>query len=313
MEGSYQSKKRVLSPRVVCNSPSSISDVDLSRKLIDNMMPASDKAAHTDAKSGDKFESQDGMPALRSTSDTFDVNKAFTHPVSSSQSLKRKVDQESTDEKDQVLKKVKIETHQLTPAEADSDYLPTDIEEDEDEGLLDHPEASLVRDGFIDGCSTGYVAMDSAANFECSSESPRCRSRRTLYIEYWSRTDECKERKWDHLDEIADNYGSAEEHIFSTTLKGRTAFLEPNMFPYDTPAGIEHWTLWHVKDLNHEQVKQYVESWIDANAPHVKQWNYDDNPERSIDIFHVHVYFQVASGRTVLEARKVEDLAHELD
>lgn len=59
MEGSYQSKKRVLSPRVVCNSPSSISDVDLSRKLIDNMMPASDKAAHTDAKSGDKFESQD--------------------------------------------------------------------------------------------------------------------------------------------------------------------------------------------------------------------------------------------------------------
>ncbi|KAG2924497.1 hypothetical protein PC129_g2438 [Phytophthora cactorum] len=185
-----------------------------------------------------------------------------------------------------------------------NDYLPTDIEEDE-EGSYEHPESSVFRDG----CAPGY---DSAADVECSSDSPR-RSRRTLYIEYWSRTDECKERKWDHLDEIAENYGSAEEHIFATTLKGRTAFLEPNMFPYDTPAGIEHWTLWHVKDLNHEQVKQYVENWIDANAPHVERWNYDDNPERSIDIFHVHVYFQVAEGLTVLQDRKVENLVHELD
>ena len=85
------------------------------------------------------------------------------------------------------------------------------------------------------------------------------------------------------------------------------------MFPYDTPAGIEHWTLWHVKDLNHEQVKQYVENWIDANALHVERWNYDDNPERSIDIFHVHVYFQVAEGLTVQQGRSVEDLVHELD
>ncbi|KAJ0405574.1 hypothetical protein P43SY_009623 [Pythium insidiosum] len=138
-------------------------------------------------------------------------------------------------------------------------------------------------------------------------------SRRTLYIEYWSRTDECKERKWDHLDEIADKYGSAEEHIFATTLNGRTAFLEPNMFPYDTPAGIEHWTLWHVNELSHEQIKQYVENWIDANAPHVLRWNYDDNPERSIDIFHVHVYLQVDEGVSVLQGRSVDDLMHELD
>uniref|UniRef100_K3WHN1 Uncharacterized protein n=1 Tax=Globisporangium ultimum (strain ATCC 200006 / CBS 805.95 / DAOM BR144) TaxID=431595 RepID=K3WHN1_GLOUD len=138
-------------------------------------------------------------------------------------------------------------------------------------------------------------------------------SRRTLYIEYWSRTDECKERKWDHLDEIAEKYGAAEDHIFDTTLRGRTACLEPNMFPYDTPAGIEHWTLWHVKELNHEQIKQYVENWIDANAPHVVRWNYDDNPERSIDIFHVHVYLQVADGTSVLQGRKFEDLVHEMD
>ncbi|GMF14965.1 unnamed protein product [Phytophthora lilii] len=246
------------------------------------------------------------MRALHAA-DSVDINEALAHPVSSSQSLKRKASdavEEAEGEQQRVTKKTKTE---LTPAEADSDYLPTDIEEDE-EGLYEHHPSDETRDG-----DCGSVALDSAADVECSSDSPRRRSRRTLYIEYWSRTDECKERKWDHLDEIAENYGSAEEHIFATTLKGRTAFLEPNMFPYDTPAGIEHWTLWHVKDLNHEQVKQYVENWIDANAPHVERWNYDDNPERSIDIFHVHVYFQVAEGLTVLQGRKVEDLVHELD
>ncbi|GMG15374.1 unnamed protein product [Phytophthora fragariaefolia] len=264
----------------------------------------------SDAIPGDEQEqaqSLDGMRALRSASGSVDINEALAHPVSSSQSLKRKADDETDGEQHQVTKKSKKE---LTPAEADSDYLPTDIEEDEE------PYQSAVSrdDGYDDGAyASECLAMDSAADVDCSSESPRRRSRRTLYIEYWSRTDECKERKWDHLDEIAEKYGTAEEHIFATTLKGRTAFLEPNMFPYDTPAGIEHWTLWHVKDLNHEQVKQYVENWIDANAPHVERWNYDDNPERSIDIFHVHVYFQVAEGLTVLQDRKVEDLVHELD
>eukprot|EP00644_Phytophthora_capsici_P006187 jgi/Phyca11/508071/fgenesh2_kg.PHYCAscaffold_32_\ len=255
------------------------------------------------AQVGDQNEqakASDGMRALCSASGSVDINEALTNPVSSFQSLKRKADLDAEEEQ-HMTKKVKIEDKQLTPAEADSDYLPTDIESEE--------ESPGCRDEYAEvGCS-----LDSAADVECSSDSTNSHSRRTLYIEYWSRTDECKERKWDHLDEIAEKYGTAEEHIFSTTLKGRTAFLEPNMFPYDTPAGIEHWTLWHLKDLNHEQVKQYVENWIDANAPHVERWNYDDNPERSIDIFHVHVYFQVAEGLTVLQDRKVEDLVHELD
>lgn len=309
MEASCQPEKRVDSPRTFCNSPSSISDVDFSRSSTDKAIPVIDKIDNSKTESGDELKAQDGMRTLPSASGPLDINKALAHPVSSSQSLKRKAEQETEKEQHQVTKKIKTQEKQLTPAEVDSDYLPTDISEDE-ECPYEHPESSVSRDGYADnGCAPGY---DSAADVECSSESTR-RSRRTLYIEYWSRTDECKERKWDHLDEIAENYGSAEEHIFATTLKGRTAFLEPNMFPYDTPAGIEHWTLWHVKDLNHEQVKKYVENWIDANAPHVARWNYDDNPERSIDIFHVHVYFQVAEGLTVLQDRKVEDLVHELD
>jgi hypothetical protein len=260
----------------------------------------------SNAESGDELEqpeAQSGVRAVRAATGSVDINEALAHPVSSSQSLKRKAEEEGDGEQ-QVTKKIK--TRELTPAEADSDYLPTDTEEDEE------PFQAATESRGAAGCDE-TVAMAGAADVDCSSEAPRLHSRRTLYIEYWSRTDECKERKWDHLDEINEKYGSAEEHIFDTTLKGRTACLEPNMFPYDTPAGIEHWTLWHVKDLNHEQVKQYVENWIDANAPHVERWNYDDNPERSIDIFHVHVYFQVAEGLTVLQGRKVEDLVHELD
>ncbi|KAI9911849.1 hypothetical protein PsorP6_009041 [Peronosclerospora sorghi] len=307
-----------------CNSPSSISEVEFSHSSTERIPSASHEVwgcvfifrkktimciinSGSDTKSGDNFaqpEIQDGMRAV--ASDSIDINKVDAHPLSSSHSLKRKaveLVENATD--DQVNKKSK--TEELTPAESDSDYLPTDIEGDEEEKFYE----SFVSRDTVDSC--GSVEMNSTANVECSNQCSRRRSRRTLSIDYWSRTYECKQRKWDHLDEIAKKYGSAEEHIYATTLMGRTAFLEPNMFPYYTPAGIEHWTLWHVKELDHEQVKQYVENWIDANAPHVERWNYDDNPERSILIFHVHVYFQVAQGFTVLQDRKVDELVHELD
>ncbi|KAH9116082.1 hypothetical protein LEN26_005479 [Aphanomyces euteiches] len=137
------------------------------------------------------------------------------------------------------------------------------------------------------------------------------RRRRTLYLEYWTRSDECKERKWDHLDELDAKLDvSREDHIYSTTLLGRTSFMEPNMFPYDTPKGIEHWTLWSRLEMNHYDVQDYVEKWIDNNATHVLAWNYDDNPERSINIFHVHVYLQVGDNDSVLRGRTVEELTH---
>nr|CCA21138.1 conserved hypothetical protein [Albugo laibachii Nc14] len=163
-----------------------------------------------------------------------------------------------------------------------------------------------VRKSRQDGKESNYIS-DSSGQHYCG------KSRRTLYIEYWSRSEESKVKKWDHIDGLRDKYEQIEDHIFDTSLKGRTAFLEPNMFPYMTPAGIEHWTLWHIRELSHEQIKQYVENWIDANAPHVESWNYDDNAKRSIEIFHVHVYLQCPPNDCVLRDRKVEDLMHELD
>ncbi|ETV91900.1 hypothetical protein, variant [Aphanomyces invadans] len=164
--------------------------------------------------------------------------------------------------------------------------------------------------GQYDECTYSDDGYDDYAGVDSS------RGRRTLYLEYWTRTDECKERKWDHLDELdAQLDVSREEHIYRTTLLGRTSYMEPNMFPYDTPKGIEHWTLWSRLEMNHNDVQEYVEAWIDRNAPHIEAWNYDDNPERSINIFHVHVYLQVGAptcdgDSSVLQGRTVESLAH---
>lgn len=252
--------------------------------------------------SGDSLDPRECVGALSESTESVDINGAplLSAPVRSPSALrKRRLSDDLADGAESQPKRAK--------STGSCDIVAEQRTSEEPEDSVDQA-CSTER-----GDDEGGAELSDGTDFDCASAGAKRRSRRTLYIEYWSRTDECKERKWDHLDEIADQYGSAEEHIFATTLKGRSAILEPNMFPYDTPAGIEHWTLWHVKELNHEQIKQYVETWIDANAPHVERWNYDDNPERSIDIFHVHVYLQVSEGQTVLHGRAVEELCHELD
>ncbi|GMF29395.1 unnamed protein product [Phytophthora lilii] len=93
--------------------------------------------------------------------------------------------------------------------------------------------------------------------------------------------------------ELVDRHFSArEELILSTTLNEKETVLEPNMFPYNTPKGIEHWTLWSRHDMNPTEVETYVCNWLGEYAPHVESWNYDENPSHSIDVFHVHVYFR---------------------
>lgn len=120
---------------------------------------------------------------------------------------------------------------------------------------------------------------------------------RTLSVEYYSRSDDCKERKWDHYDRLDAQFEkdhiSREDHIRQTTLLGKQTVLEPNMFPYETPENISHYTLWSREDLTHEQVEEFVYRWIqDHPKLSITAWNYDDNAERSIDIYHIHVYLQ---------------------
>ena len=49
------------------------------------------------------------------------------------------------------------------------------------------------------------------------------------------------------------------------------------MFPYDTPAGVTHWTLWSRKWLQEEEVEAFVDGWLAENLPKTLEWNHDDN------------------------------------
>lgn len=110
-------------------------------------------------------------------------------------------------------------------------------------------------------------------------------------------------------------FDSREDLILSTILAGKEFFLEPNKFPYDTPQGIEHWTLWSRSYLSEERIEALVE---DALVFHpvlsqmqITSWGFDDNAgARSFDIEHVHVYFQTLrdedrSGAKVVELSQV--------
>ncbi|EWM21015.1 hypothetical protein Naga_100081g23 [Nannochloropsis gaditana] len=116
--------------------------------------------------------------------------------------------------------------------------------------------------------------------------------RRTLKIEYWDRSRECKERKWDHMDYIDATYASREEWILQSVLPRDEIVLEENKFPYNTPKGIRHMTLWARRELSLEEVESYMIDWIERERPGVRRWNLDENASRSIQVYHVHIYTQ---------------------
>jgi len=56
-------------------------------------------------------------------------------------------------------------------------------------------------------------------------------SYRDLPLEWWERTDHCKEAKLRHTDRIDHMCGSRESLVLKTTLWKEDIVLEPNMFP----------------------------------------------------------------------------------
>lgn len=99
----------------------------------------------------------------------------------------------------------------------------------------------------------------------------------------------------DRMDHFCDD--DREYLILQTTLWNRFTTMERNMFPYDTPPNIEHWTLWCREEMTRGEVCRYVEGWLRRHMPYVRRWNYDDNSgDRSIDLFHVHVYVEIYSN-----------------
>jgi hypothetical protein len=63
------------------------------------------------------------------------------------------------------------------------------------------------------------------------------------------------------------------------------------LFPYETPEGIEHWTLWSRSELRQREIVAYIEDWCVERAGGVyAEWQYEENARRSFDVPHVHVY-----------------------
>jgi hypothetical protein len=117
---------------------------------------------------------------------------------------------------------------------------------------------------------------------------------RTLKLDYYRRSEQLKKRKYRHMDWIDATFKCREKLVLDTVLNIDSIILEPNMFPYDTPAGVSHWTLWSRNWLKDEEIEDFVQAWIRRYIPDVVEWNFDDNMSDglSINLFHVHVYMR---------------------
>jgi len=122
----------------------------------------------------------------------------------------------------------------------------------------------------------------------------------TLTLEYWKRTPDVQRLKDLHIDRIDANWTSREDLILQTTLRDEDVVLERNMFPYDTPANITHYTLWSIDEMSHNEICRFVEHYCQKFLPTAVEWNYEENSHRSIGIPHVHIFikFQDDGERT---------------
>lgn len=149
----------------------------------------------------------------------------------------------------------------------------------------------MVCDAFQNDSSDDTLSPSSPQRSRSVSE-PRKKCPRTMKLEYYERDETTLEEKWRHMDWLDANYDSREERILSTILAKEDTVMEFNPFPYVTPPGVSHMTLWCIADMDTAAIEDFVSSWIAANMPEAMQWNFDENLQRSIDLFHVHVYIQ---------------------
>jgi len=143
------------------------------------------------------------------------------------------------------------------------------------------------------------------------SPSPTSGSTRTIRIGPWKRNDEVARKKSARLAYLDRTYhGNRERFVMEKVLRRRDVLVEPNRFPYMLPPDIEHWTIWSRTTFGHQELCDYIEAWLDARKPHnVIAWNYDDNRgRRTIDVWHVHLYFKGAGGKPpILRSRGDDD------
>lgn len=128
-----------------------------------------------------------------------------------------------------------------------------------------------------------------------------------MLIGPWKRGDDVMRKKNERLEWMDRTFkGNRERFVLDHVLQGRDVLLEPNRYPYQLPPDVTHWTIWAMRSMSHDELCEYMEGWLDAREPHnVMSWNYDDNRgRRTIDIWHVHIYFRGRDGKPPFDKRK---------
>ena len=137
-----------------------------------------------------------------------------------------------------------------------------------------------------------------------AAAAPQC----TLRLEYWMRSEEMTVKKREHvakLDERGGYYG-VEDHIENTVFQNDPnvkVILEENMFPYECPPGVSHWTLWSREDMTGEEIQNWVHEYLMKHRKDVVEWNYDMNDNCSVDVPHYHVFLRVEDVGYEMKAR----------
>ena len=145
------------------------------------------------------------------------------------------------------------------------------------DGLVGHVDQVEMDDGGDDTC-----ASSGSNSKSCSSSSSSSSSTGTTNIHAVEQDEETFRDGRERL-------------VLLTTLAHHDTVLEANLFPYACPEGIEHFTLWSIHELTKIEIQDYVDHWVLRHLPPrgLYRWQYDDNAgERSILLFHVHVFVE---------------------
>ena len=173
--------------------------------------------------------------------------------------------------------------------------------------FVHHPPASRKRKFFEDEETDHHSAVrgvfsESSIPAPEDAKTSSLRYPKSLQLDYYRRSKALKKRKYLHMDYLDSHFRSREQVILTSVLNDAAApiVMEPNMFPYDTPRGVTHWTLWSRKWLQEDEVDEYVDAWIAQNLPEAVEWNHDDNMADglSINLFHLHVYVRTPEQDT---------------
>ena len=114
----------------------------------------------------------------------------------------------------------------------------------------------------------------------------------TLAIERWTRDEATTRRKRHHMDALDARGGfyGVEAEIERAVLGNADVAIEVNAFPYATPRGVTHMTVWSRREMREMEGVEWTSRWLRENAPRVDSWNFDANENTSVDVPHYHVF-----------------------